>query len=64
MWRSVLVGYTLITLVTLAPDATHAKCGEQCDTGYSADIDDCRFRYGSDPADADDLADCIQESEG
>ena len=26
------------------------------------DIDDCRFQYGNDPADADALADCIQEA--
>ena len=44
------------------PDAGRATCGQKCDLSYSADIDDCRFQYGNDPADADALADCIQEA--
>ena len=44
------------------PDAGRATCGQKCDLSYSADIDGCRFQYGNDPADADALADCIQEA--
>jgi hypothetical protein len=62
LWSSVLLGYTLVTLGTLAPGAAHAKCGEHCDASYSPDIDDCRFQYYGPAADADDLADCIQEA--
>jgi hypothetical protein len=58
----VLVGCILLTLGMLMPDAGRATCGQKCDLSYSADIDDCRFQYGNDPADADALADCIQEA--
>jgi hypothetical protein len=41
---------------------TRAICGEECDGQYSSAIDDCHSRYGDDPADADDLANCVQEA--
>ena len=62
LWSRVLVGCILLTLGMLMPDAGRATCGQKCDLSYSADIDDCRFQYGNDPADADALADCIQEA--
>jgi hypothetical protein len=39
-----------------------AACGEDCDNQYSSAIDDCRSQYGDDPADANGLANCIQEA--
>ena len=61
MWTSVLTGYALVTLGALAPASTHVKCNQQCDAGYSADVDDCRFQFNT-PADADALTDCIQRA--
>ena len=58
----VLVGCILLTLGMLMPDAGRATCGQKCDLSYLADIDGCRFQYSNDPADADALADCIQEA--
>jgi hypothetical protein len=60
--NSVLAGCILVALGTLAPGTVQAACGEECDSAYSSDIDDCRLKYGDDPADADDLANCIQEA--
>jgi hypothetical protein len=62
MRSSVLVGYILVALGTLLPGTANATCGEECDSQYSSDIDDCRSQYGDDPADADDLASCNQEA--
>jgi hypothetical protein len=62
LWIWVLVGCIVLTLGMLMPDAGRATCGQKCDLSYSADIDGCRFQYGNDPADADALADCIQEA--
>jgi hypothetical protein len=59
---SVLIGCTLLMLGTLAPSKSRATCGEECDGQYSSDIDDCRSQYGDDPADFDDLTNCIQEA--
>ena len=61
MWTSVLAGYALVTLGALAPGGTHVKCNQQCDAGYSADVDECRFQFNT-PADADALTDCIQRA--
>jgi hypothetical protein len=54
--------FALATLAMVLPNAAIAGCGEECDAGYSSEIDDCRSRYGDDPGDADDLASCIQEA--
>jgi hypothetical protein len=62
MRRSVLVGYILVVLGSLVPGTAHATCGEECDAQYSSEIDDCRLKYGDDPADADDLARCIRDT--
>jgi hypothetical protein len=59
---SVLVGYILVVLGSLVPGTAHATCGAECDSQYSSAIDDCRSQYGDDPADADDLTNCIQEA--
>ena len=48
-------------LGALVPGGTQAKCNQQCDAGYSADEDDCRYQYGT-PADTDALAHCIREA--
>jgi hypothetical protein len=59
----VLVGCILfLTLGTLMPDAGRATCGRKCDASYSSDVDDCRYQYGDDPADADDLTNCVQQA--
>ena len=57
-----LLGCILLTLGMLAPDTVRATCGRQCDASYSTDIDNCRLQYGDDPADADDLTNCLQEA--
>ena len=59
---SVLVGCVLLVLAALVPSKGRATCGEECDGQYSSAIDDCRLQYGDDPADADDLTNCIQEA--
>jgi hypothetical protein len=59
---SVLIGCTLLMLGTLAPSKSRATCGEECDGQYSSAIDDCRSQYGDDPADFNDLTNCIQEA--
>jgi hypothetical protein len=59
---SVLVGCILLGLAALTPSKGRATCGEQCDGEYSSAIDDCRSQFGDDPADADDLTNCIQEA--
>jgi hypothetical protein len=50
----------------VASAAPHSALGwprlyQQCDAGYSADVDDCRYQYGT-PADTDALAHCIREA--
>jgi hypothetical protein len=62
MANSVLVGCLVLVFGTLAPSEGRATCGEECDGQYSSAIDDCRSQYGDDPADADDLTNCIQEA--
>jgi hypothetical protein len=57
-----LVGCILLTLGMLAPDTVRPTCGRQCDASYSTDIDNCRLQYSDDPADADDLTNCVQEA--
>jgi hypothetical protein len=59
---SILIGCFVIALGALVPRVADATCGEECDTQYSSAIDDCRSQYGDDPADADDLTNCIQEA--
>jgi hypothetical protein len=39
-----------------------AACGEDCDTEYQSDVDHCHSIYGDDPADAADLARCIDNA--
>jgi hypothetical protein len=51
-----------VALGMLSPGTANATCGEECDGQYASDIDDCRSQYGDDPADAQELADCIQEA--
>jgi hypothetical protein len=58
---AVLAGYALVMLGALVPGGTQVKCNQQCDAGYSADEDDCRYQYGT-PADTDALAHCIREA--
>jgi hypothetical protein len=58
--RSAAVAFVLATLAMVPPSIAIAGCGEECDAGYSSEIDDCRTQYGDDPSDADDLAACIQ----
>ena len=62
MQKSVLVLYILAALGMLSPGTADAACGEECDGQYSSAIDDCRSQFGDDPADAEDLTNCIQEA--
>lgn len=62
MRSPVAAGCILAALMTASPGSAIAWCGEECDTQYGSDIDDCHSQYGDDPADADDLAACIQEA--
>jgi hypothetical protein len=52
MCSSVPTGCILVALWTLLPATARATCGEECDTAYSSDIDDCRLRFGDGSADA------------
>ena len=62
MQSSVFVCCIALALGALTPGKAHATCGEECDGQYSSAIDDCRSQYGDDPADADDLTNCIHEA--
>jgi hypothetical protein len=62
MLRPVTAALALTTLMMALPGAARATCGEECDGQYSSTIDDCRSQYRDDPADADDLVNCIQEA--
>lgn len=42
--------------------SVRASCGEDCDSAYESDTDSCHSMYGDDPADANDLATCIQNA--
>lgn len=55
-------GCLLLAWVVMSPSAAKATCGEECDQQYSSDVDDCHSNYGDDPADAEDLASCIQDA--
>jgi len=57
-----LIAGIIIAVVALPLRTAPAACGEECDGQYSSAIDDCRYHYGDDPADADDLTNCIQEA--
>lgn len=52
----------LLLTCAITPGAAFATCGEECDQQYSSDVDDCHSNYGDDPADAGDLASCIQDA--
>lgn len=60
--RSLLASGCLLLTCAISPSAVKATCGEECDEQYSSDVDDCHSNYGDDPADADDLASCIQDA--
>jgi hypothetical protein len=57
-----LLAAVIVAVGALPLRTAHSACGEECDSQYSSAIDDCRSQYGDDPADADDLTDCIQEA--
>ena len=57
-----LLGCILLTISMVAPDTARVTCDRQCDASYSSDVDDCRLQHGDDPADADELTNCIQEA--
>jgi hypothetical protein len=58
--RAALFGSLMFVLAVLTAGQARATCGEDCDSEYASSIDDCKSMYGDDPADADDLATCIQ----
>ncbi len=62
--RRVMVLISLVAIVTAPPRAANAACGEDCDTEYQSDVDTCHSNYGDDPAEAADLAQCIDNSRG
>ena len=51
-----------VALSVAAPASLYAACGEECDSEYASEIDNCKIQFGDDPADAADLANCIQEA--
>ncbi|MEI9914694.1 MAG: hypothetical protein WDN29_01460 [Methylovirgula sp.] len=61
--RALFLIVGLATLLTIAfADDSKAACGDDCDATYSGDVDDCHSQYGTDPEDADDLAECTQNA--
>jgi hypothetical protein len=56
------VGCLFLAWAVIPPNAANATCGEECDQQYSSDVDDCHSNFGDDPADAEDLASCIQDA--
>jgi len=56
------VGCLFLAWAVIPPNAANATCGEECDQQYSSDVDDCHSNFGDDPADAEDLASCIQNA--
>src|SRR5271155_3785718 len=60
--NSALIACSLVTIAMVSQSTANATCGEECYGQYSSAIDDCRSQYGDDPADADDLTNCIQEA--
>jgi hypothetical protein len=59
--RLLAIGGLLLTCA-ISPGSAIATCGEECDQQYASDIDDCHSNFGDDPADAEDLANCIQSA--
>lgn len=59
--KRILYGLAAALFVVM-PRPVHAACGEECDSQYASAIDDCKVQFGDDPADAADLANCIQEA--
>lgn len=62
MSRHLLATCCILLSYSILPRPANATCGEECDQQYSSDVDDCHSNYGDDPADADDLASCIQDA--
>jgi hypothetical protein len=63
MWRSaVRASSFVLAFGLLSAGPAGATCGEECDSDYASAIDDCKSQFGDDPADADDLANCIREA--
>ena len=59
-----MVVICLIALLSAPLRLAKAACGEDCDTEYQSDVDTCHISYGDDPADAGDLALCIDNARG
>jgi hypothetical protein len=57
-----LVGCFVMAICMFSPPVPLAACGEQCDAKYASNIDECHMQFGGDPADAEELTDCIQEA--
>ena len=57
-----LAGLFVLAFGLVSARSAGATCGEECDGDYASAIDDCKSQYGDDPADADELATCIQEA--
>jgi hypothetical protein len=61
--KTLIVVFVFVALI-LTPAGLNkavAACGEACDTAYQSDVASCHTQF-SDPDDADDLANCIQEA--
>jgi hypothetical protein len=61
--RESLIVFVFVALILtlLGPTTALPACGEDCDSTYQSDVDSCHVQF-SDPEDADDLANCIQNA--
>jgi hypothetical protein len=62
--RRIMVLICLVAVLTAFPRVAEATCGEDCDMEYQSDVETCHVSYGDDPADAADLARCIDNARG
>lgn len=63
LWSMSLIGCCIVAaLWILPPVVTRTACDKECGARYSSDIDDCQTQFGDNPADTNDLANCIEDA--
>lgn len=63
LWSMSLIGCCIVAaLWILPPVVTRMACDKECGAQYSSDIDDCHTQFGDNPADTNDLANCIEDA--
>ena len=62
MRKLVIGGILIVALLAGGSNRAGSACGADCDDQYQSDVDDCHTQFGDDPADAEDLAQCIQNA--